>query len=623
MLGNLRTLAIFIKHSFYFAIYVFIFLIYFIPRIYGLGADISNIDARKWIPRTDNFTQNLLSSNFEGTYQKYHPGTVLMWLSSGGDYFFQKYLNAQSSDFIGENIKIALGDKVIGDNSNYFVFQNFARKLPVIFVIAIVGVLQFWYLKRLVNARFAFLFAVTLSVEPFFLGITRFLHLTGLSTMFGFASALSMIYFLKTNRLRYTVIGGVLLALAISTKVSLLINGFVYAGFFVYYFIFHLKQFNLFKGRFNRKFVLAPVIFLLSLIGSSYVINPFLWQEPMTYILKIYNEGILDTGFEDEIQPTIMQNNMLFYFEYSLYRLTPYTFVFAILGSVLTIIYALVNYLFLSVLIAFRCLVKVARLTAYFSESQLQVAINYLKKFCLQHVGFYMVIYLVIYYFLLSYPSKSRDRYLAELIPMIVFFAVLFVEYVYILFLRVVTMIFSLRYLKLLPTQLIVIIGHLFSWIIVFGYLVCVIGYAKLNFDRYHPVYSFYYSDLIGGASGLSQLGITPMLRGEWYAQVALFLNSTDPDISQKDAWILDAGSLDSFRSFFNGNAVRDTLKFKQYDTIEYVLVRNGKTYEKLGQICTEIKAFGPRGYNGYEALYLFDCTMKNLNSVRNRIGKI
>ncbi len=514
--------------------------------------------------------------------------------------------------------------RIIGEDSTEFVFENFFRTMPLVFFISVLGVVQFLYLQRLINWRFAFLFALTLSLEPFFLGVSRFLHLTGLSTMFGFTSALALIYFLKTKKLKHVVLSAILLALGISTKVSILINLPIYFTFYILYLVLHLR--NITYNSLRWIFLISPIVFSVALLIAVYVINPFLWQDPSHFIYKIYREGVLDTGFDEEIQASLFNNNMLFYLEYSLYRLTPYTFIFAMIGLLLTLIYPFVNYLYLGFVEILTLFTKKSRVFKYFnylSLYELKSAGDYLKKFHLHHVYFYMSIYLVIYYVLLSYPSKSRDRYLVELIPMIVFFAVLFIEYVYLFIRNFFEIGFSAPYLRCLPEIFKKFITHVSVGIAVLLYVFGVTAYAKVNFDRYHPVYSFYYSDLVGGASGLYKTGVTPILRGEWYAQAAFYLNHTDPDIKQKDIWILDAGSLDSFRYFFNGNAVRETTGFKQYDTIEYVLVRNGKTYEKLGQICKEMEAFGPRGYNDYVALHLFDCSMKNLNSVRNRIGKI
>src|SRR4030042_3172316 len=63
------------------ATWFLLFLLFIIPRIVGLGTDISNSDAYRWHKRASNFISAIKTYKFIDTYQRYHPGVTLMWVS--------------------------------------------------------------------------------------------------------------------------------------------------------------------------------------------------------------------------------------------------------------------------------------------------------------------------------------------------------------------------------------------------------------------------------------------------------------------------------------------------------------------------------------------------------------
>lgn len=534
MQEKLRAIGIKIKENSQYFWLIFAFIIFLVPRSIDLGSDVANIDARHWIPRSENFINSLLEGDFKHTYQKYHPGTTLMWI--GGI----SYEIVSSSD------------------SNSFIEEHFARKFPLEVLISLIAVVQFYYLLKLGNKTLAVFYITFLSFEPFFLGISRFFHLTALSTMFGMASALAFIYHLKTLKYKHIIFSAILFALGISTKVSLLINLPVYAIWYLLFLAYHFKDLK--NLMFIKRVFMTPLLFTIVMVFSIYLINPFMWANPIWAIKKIYKEGILDTGFEEETQASITNNNMLFYLEYAFYRISPIALVAGGLGII-----------------------------TWFSQIPIMI---YRKRIFSKYVPL-ILIYLVVYYILLSIPNKSRDRYLAELIPMFVFFA-----------------------------------GYLFSlislrkaYLNILLFFVLAIFYGSV-ISRYHPVYSFYYSELIGGPKGLLSVSIYPMIRGEYYAQAAQYLNDNDPDIENKTAWVLNAGSLDSFRYYFKGKSIRNTVGMKPTDKIDYVIVRFNDI-DKFKDYCPTIQTFGPKYPYEFDAMYIVDCSHKNVLKITNKIQRI
>ena len=59
-------------------VFVGILAIFLIVRLAGLGKDITNSDAIRWHNRSENFLTALKTGDLKSTYQRYHPGVVLM-----------------------------------------------------------------------------------------------------------------------------------------------------------------------------------------------------------------------------------------------------------------------------------------------------------------------------------------------------------------------------------------------------------------------------------------------------------------------------------------------------------------------------------------------------------------
>ena len=152
---------------------IIVFFIYLIPRLISLGADTSNYDASFWYPRMDNFTKNILEGDFQETYQKYHPGVTLLWLSGTSKYVFQE-----------------LFELVLHFNPRFipqqFIRLNAAAIFPLVFSISILGAVCYSLLSKITNKKLALIFSIMLSLEPFFLGVSKFLHLSGLGGMLSY-----------------------------------------------------------------------------------------------------------------------------------------------------------------------------------------------------------------------------------------------------------------------------------------------------------------------------------------------------------------------------------------------------------------------------------------------------
>lgn len=81
-------------HSYLILIITVIGLLSILPRVLSLNAHWSS-DETSWLIRSRHFMLSILSGDFSGTLQSYHPGVTTMWL--GGISLWAKYKHTLSN----------------------------------------------------------------------------------------------------------------------------------------------------------------------------------------------------------------------------------------------------------------------------------------------------------------------------------------------------------------------------------------------------------------------------------------------------------------------------------------------------------------------------------------------
>ena len=515
-------------------VYVIVFLIFFIPRIIGLGADIANYDSSFWYPRMDNFTKYILRGEYKLTYQKYHPGVTMLWTSGTSKYLFEKTF-----------------EKVFHYNPRFMPSQftrlHFVSKFPLVFLITILGIFQFHIISKIVNKKFGIIFAIVLSLEPFFLGTSRFLHLSALTAMFMFTSFLALFYYYSRKKTgKYFYISAILLGLGALTKIDAIIALPVNGILLLYYEFTNLKVTKL-ENIF--KIIKQGLVYLLVIAVTFYILFPSMWVEPIWTIKKIINEGILETAFDSSGADTITGIKYMFYPEIILIRSLP-TFFFGLIGG---IVLTLKN-------------IKNQKYKSYISF--------------LLWTLFFIVFNITI----LSIPEKIKDRYLINLYPPMAILVSLF------------------WYKSIEAKQKIV--KYSVTGIFVFFYI--------LTAYKYHPVYSFYHSELVGGPGGIEKLGLPIKNRGEFYAQAALYINKHDSNPTVRNVLLSHREQMRTFAPFFLGKTFTSLGNMKDGYFADYIITRpdyDFLIYEtELVNKCYLLKAFGPKNPMGYDIVKLFKC---------------
>ena len=277
---------------------VLIFLFFVLVHLPDLGHDNFNTDVWKWKSRSYNFGSAVLGKNFEQSLQTYHPGVMLMWLGGAGAKLTNYWAESQ-------------GRPVVADDSVDIIFQiDFVQKLLVVLVIAFTVASIFHIFSKIFGFKYALVSTVLLTLEPFYLGLTRVFHLEGLVSTFMLASIVWLYYFfLDSDKIKRLVFSAFFAGLAMLTKTSAFFL-VLYFGLVTLIFVYREGKYNfkkkeLFKflkentGKFFAKFGKLFLIWFGVLVVVFFALWPAMWVAPGKVIQALYS-GVANVGVEGD-----------------------------------------------------------------------------------------------------------------------------------------------------------------------------------------------------------------------------------------------------------------------------------------------------------------------------------
>lgn len=350
------------------ALVVFVFL-FALTRFPYLGSDEINPDGVNWHYRSQQFVVGLKSGDFEKTYQHYHPGVTLMWISG---------------------IPIEIYKQVTGtttyDQHNFLAF-NLVAKVSVVLAQFVLTLFLLHLLSKLVGFKVAYLTTLLFSLEPFFVGNSRLYHMDVLFTLFLFISLLLSWLVLKDFTWKRGFLAGIFLSLSFLTK-SIGIGGFVFVMAFSMAYFLHKKDAGTLW-----KYVVS---ILASFAVATFLLFPALWVKPFYYLSEIFSEGErvgIRKGHAQILLGEYTENaGFNFYPLVILMKVTPF-----ILGGV--VLY-LINIL----------------------KSLPTLMMNLKKKYSSGYL--YLLVFYLGYFAVMMFPSKKIDRYMLPLYPFLALTAV-------------------------------------------------------------------------------------------------------------------------------------------------------------------------------------------------------
>jgi hypothetical protein len=231
-------------------------ILFWFFRLNSLGFDNTNNDSIRWFIRSETFLQAIKDGNFSETSQKYHPGVTLMLINSFTRQLFYTYqysFNISKIDLM---------------SSTNFVYTNLFSKFGLILIIYFVVLYQISLISKLWDKNIGLIYFFILAVEPYFIGINRWFHLTSLEVVFSFTSILLLLYWLRFKDKWAFILSAVFIALGVLTKVTTIVLGLVL-------FVILLKEY------FTNKKVVNFFYFFLIYLGTIFLLFPALWITPI------------------------------------------------------------------------------------------------------------------------------------------------------------------------------------------------------------------------------------------------------------------------------------------------------------------------------------------------------
>lgn len=414
--------------------------VFFVISVIDLNIDVINPDGINWHTRTQAFIDALASKRYSKTFQVYHPGTTLMWVSG-------PLLDL----FTGGSTRVS----VITDPKGSFLTLDYYAKLSLIVFCTIVFLLILIVLWKMVSIKYAIFFAIPFTLEPFVVGMRRLYHLDFLMTILLFLSFLFLVYFNYKSPRWFLLIGaGFFYALAILTKSTAVI--FLPAVPF----IFWLGNSSIVKK------LLGLLIFTLFSAVFIYAFFPPIWQNPIELAPKYYEKiafGVMNIGVEGKkeigtsgegdnviLDDTVDDKRPNFY-------LTSLAVRFSVVGGALVLIAV-------SVFVYYSLKGLVLTVWESIRKKGFPKVFNYSAD---AWVSFWSLGLTVAALVALSIPVKKNDRYEIMVFPFLIAIVAYF-----------------LRKLKVLYAVIIVVIY---------------IGFVSFELYSIHPYYVAYANPLLGG----------------------------------------------------------------------------------------------------------------------------
>ena len=202
-------------------------LLLWLPR--GLALDhFVAVDERSWMTRSGNFYLALATGDLASTYQYYHPGVTTMWIGAAA--YWLRYPD-YPADATGQirNMSEGIEDRLVAQGHTPLDILATARAIMVFVIVALLLV-AFWLAVDLLGLWPALLGILLLGYDPMTLGLTRMLHVDGLSSALMLVSVLALMRFYAPDgrvagRWRDLVLSGIVAGLAWLTKSPALVLG--------------------------------------------------------------------------------------------------------------------------------------------------------------------------------------------------------------------------------------------------------------------------------------------------------------------------------------------------------------------------------------------------------------
>lgn len=344
-----------------------LFIVFLLTRISGIPYDTINPDGVNWHYRSEQFVVGLKYAQFDKTYQHYHPGVTLMWITG-----------------IPIEIYKQISGITVYDSENFFNFHFVAKLSLIISHILLMGILYF-VSKKSFGFKRTYLLLAFLVFEPFIIGNSRIYHMDLLFSEFLMIGLILSYQNLKDFSYLKTVLSGLFMALTFLTKSI----GIGLPLFVILFPIIRVIQDK--DWKFFLKYSLGT---LLSFSFFTLLLFPALWTAPIETLVSIFKEGErvgVRKGHEQTILGETTTDGGFFFYPLVLLMKQSPILVFGFLAYMFSLL------------------------------KSIKGSIKGFKSIVLSPT-FYMAVFFLGYILVMTYSTKKIDRYM---LPVMVFISYL------------------------------------------------------------------------------------------------------------------------------------------------------------------------------------------------------
>lgn len=230
------------------------FLLVF-PRIFSLESHWLS-DEELWLRRSLYFFHSLQNGDFDRTIVSPHPGVTTMWL--GGISLWLRY----KSGLIG-SINLTSKPLLSGETLA-------ATRMAVVLTIIVTILIACYLLFKLLGWWIGFLAILFISIDPFYLALSRMMHTDALATSFTLLAVLSLLVYLeRSQRSVYVIFSGICFSLGCLSKVTTFV--------LVFYLPLLLGLYSIFNTKDKRKLGFSIPYLCSTWLGTAFLTAICLW----------------------------------------------------------------------------------------------------------------------------------------------------------------------------------------------------------------------------------------------------------------------------------------------------------------------------------------------------------
>lgn len=268
------------------AIYLLLAVIFLAPRLPKISSFVT-LDEPSWLSQGANFYYALGQREFENTVYEYQPAVTTMWIISAGMFLYFPEYRGFGQGYLDYE-KGRLDPFMYEHGYDPLMLLAYSRVIQVLVLLFFFLILYFLLQYFLPKIAAAFVVAF-ISLDPYYLGLTRMLTHEAMVAIFVIVSLISFaIYFLKDRKLIFLFISAVAAGLAQLTKSSA-IAMLAAIGVILLAQIITERSQGWGKAIFNsaKPFVLWLVI----VVGAYVVFWPGMWVAPGKMLYQVYGNA--------------------------------------------------------------------------------------------------------------------------------------------------------------------------------------------------------------------------------------------------------------------------------------------------------------------------------------------